>query len=207
MITIAAVRTPVRLLLLLIACIAASSGHAGSESQSEGWMLERDTTQPSYAAVEPVRSNVNIDTVVLACEQTWSGDRLLQLQLYLTDEGVLRPIYPHSRPANDDLRAEVSIDGKVFPVALLFADDYVVLADAQAGPFPMLSNGILDAMQAGKTMTLRFDLLAEWSGRPTFDSEAVVELQAPGGHAAIAAVRRCANPGEQPRMVDAFIGH
>jgi hypothetical protein len=207
MITIVAARAPVRLLILLISFVAVSAAHAGSESPSDGWMLERGMAQPSYAAVEPVRSNVNIHTVVLACEQTLSGDRLLQLQLYLTDEGVLRPVYPHSRPANDDPRAEVSIDGNIFPVALLFADDYVVLADAQTGPFPMLSNGILDAMQAGKTMTLRFDLLAEWSGPSTFDSEAIVDLQAPGGQSAIAAVRRCAKPGEQPHMVDSFIGN
>jgi hypothetical protein len=205
MITIAGARPPLRLLLLVIAALAPFAAHAGSDALSEGWMLERGTAEPSYAAVVPTRTNVNIDTVVLACEQGW-GERLLQLQLYLTDEGVLRPIYPHARPLNDGPRAEASIDGKVFPVALLFAEDHVVLADTQVGPFPLLSDAFLDAVQAGRTMTLRFDHLAEWSGASTFDSEAVVDLQAPGGRAAIAAVRRCAEPGDEPRTAGNFVG-
>jgi hypothetical protein len=205
MITFAGPRAPLRLLLLLLACLAAPAAYAGSDALSEGWMLERGAAEPSYAAVVPTRTNVNIDTVVLACEQGW-GDRLLQLQLYLTDEGVLRPVYPHGRPLDDDPRAEASIDDKVFPVVLLFAEDHVVLADAQVGPFPLLSDAFLDAMQAGRTMTLRFDLLAEWSGASTFDSEAVVDLQAPGGREAIAAVRRCAEPGDAPRTARSYLG-
>jgi hypothetical protein len=93
----------------------------------------------------------------------------------------------------DEGLAELFIDGHVFPVDLLFANDYVVLADAQDGPFPMLSEGLVTAMQTGKTMMLRFDLLAELPGQPaSFDGEAVIELEG-GGHPAIAAVRRCAD--------------
>ena len=207
MTVLAAARAGLRFLLLLMAGFAPIAANAGSDATNESWTLERDTPNPSYAAVAPVMSNVNIDTVVLACEQGWGGNRLLQLQLYLTDEGVLRPIYPHSRLPNDDPRAEVAIDDQVFPVALLFAEDHVVLADAQAGPFPLLSQALLDAMQAGKTMTLRFDLLAEWSGSSTFDSQAVVDLRAPGGREAIATLRRCGEPREQPRMVGSFAGN
>jgi hypothetical protein len=47
------------------------------------------------------------------------------------------------------------------PVALLFADDYVVLADAQEGPFPLLSDRLMAAMQSAQTMILRLDLLDE----------------------------------------------
>jgi hypothetical protein len=205
MITIATARMPCGLLLLLLACLAGPAAHAGSDGLSEGWMLERGTTQPSYAAVVPTRTKVNIDTVVLACEQG-GDDRLLQLQLYLTDEGPLRPIYPHARPLNDDPRAEVSIDGKVFPVALLFSEDHVVLADSRAGPFPLLSDNFLDAMQGGRTMTLRFDLSAERSGASAFDSDAIVDLQAPGGREAVAAVRRCAASGEEPNSARNFVG-
>ena len=76
---------------------------------------------------------------------------------------------------------------------MIFADDYVVLADSQEGPFPLLSEEFLDALQTGMTMTLRFDMLQEWPGQPpSFDSEAVVDLQAPGGRQAITSVRRCA---------------
>lgn len=194
------------MLFLLLICLWAPAASAGSKHLFDGWVLERDTAEPSYAAVTPVRANVNVDTVVLACVKGRDG-RLLQLQLYLLDEGIFRPLYPHSRPLNDDPRAEITIDGKVFPATLLFADDYVVVADSQAGRFPLLSGALLDAMQAGTMMTLRFDLLTEWSGPSSFDSEAVVDLKAPGGRAAIAAMRLCAEPGTQPRMVDSFAGH
>jgi hypothetical protein len=204
--TNAARRIASAFLLLLLASAAGSAARAGSDGLSESWILERDTAEPSYAAVGPMRSNVNIDTVVLACEQGWD-DRLLQLQLYLSDEGVLRPLYSHSQPLNDDPRAEISIDGKVFSVALLFSDDHVVLADAQSGPFPLVSDALLDAMQAGRTMTLRFDLLAEWTRPSMFDSEAVVDLKAPGGREAIAAVRRCAEPTGRRRTAESFAGN
>ena len=45
---------------------------------------------PSYAAVEPTTTNLNIDAVVLACEQA-ENSRVLQLQLYLLDDRRLRP--------------------------------------------------------------------------------------------------------------------
>jgi hypothetical protein len=81
----------------------------------------------------------------------------------------------------------------MFPVALLFADDYVVMADAQEGAFPLLSDRLMAAMQTGETMILRFNLLEESPGkRASFDGEAVVDLK--GGHQAIAAIRRCASP-------------
>jgi hypothetical protein len=169
----------------------AGMGTALGSSTNGGWTIEPDTAAPSYAVVEPARTNLNIDAVVLACESA-GGTGILQLQLYLMDEGPLQPIYPHSQSLKDDPRAEIRVDGQVFPMAVLFADDYVVLADAQEGPYPLLSNRLLDALQGGRTMTLRFDLLAEWSGPPTFDGEAFVELEAAGGFRAIAAMRRCA---------------
>jgi hypothetical protein len=47
-------------------------------------------------------------------------------------------------------------------------------------------------MQVGTQMTLHFDLLDEWPDQPaSFDSEAVIDLQALGGREAIAAMRRC----------------
>jgi hypothetical protein len=45
---------------------------------------------------------------------------------------------------------------------------------------------LIDAMAAGKTMVLRFDFLAERAGQPAaFDGEAVIELQAGRGGAAV----------------------
>jgi hypothetical protein len=69
-----------------------------------------------------------------------------------------------------------------------------VLADETAEMFPALSEPLLDAMQKGKTMVLRFDLLAEPAGQPlAFDGEAVIALQAGAGGAAVSAVRSCAS--------------
>jgi len=167
---------------------------ADLRSDGSGWIIERGTDHPSYAAVEPAVANVNVDTVVLACEETWSS-RVLQLQLYLTDDGPLQPTYIQLHPLKADPHAAITIDRRTWPVALLFADDYAVLADTLKGPFPALSDDLVGAMQAGAQMTLHFDLLEEWPGQPaSFDSEAVVDLQAPGGREAIAAMRRCADP-------------
>jgi hypothetical protein len=163
-------------------------------ANGSGWLIERGTDQPSYAAVKPAVANVNVDTVVLACEQTWRSP-VLQLQLYLTDDGPLQPTYPLLHPLKADPLAAITIDQRTWPVALLFADDYAVLADTLKGPFPALSEELVSAMQAGAQMTLHFDLLEEWPGQPaSFDSEAVVDLVAPGGREAIAAMRRCADP-------------
>jgi hypothetical protein len=142
--------------------------------------------------VEPASTNLNIDTVVLVCEEGRKG-RLLQLQLYQTEEGLLAPTYAHSTPPKDDPRAELSIDGRRFPVVLFFSENYTVLADDHDGRFPRLSNRLLSAMETGKTMKLRVDLLAEPKGPPAFDAEATVNLQSHGRAEAIGAMRRCAD--------------
>ena len=156
------------------------------------WKLERDVEPPSYAVIEPESSNLNIDSVVLACEE--AGDaRVLQLQIYLSTEGPLLPKGATPQQLKDDPRAEIAIDGHVFPVGLLFADNYAVLADETEQMFPRLSERLLDAMATGRIMVLRFDLLAERAGQPAaFDGEAVIALQAGSGGAAVSAVRRCA---------------
>src|SRR5262249_17722526 len=114
------------------------------------------------------------------------------------------PLRPRTAPATalkGDPRAEVWIDGALFPVALLFADDYVVLTDSQQGAFPKLSDRLIARMQTGKTMVLRFDLLAHDSEQsPSLDAKAIVDLQAHNGHEAIAALRRCADGSRDRRL-------
>ena len=163
-----------------------------------GWTTEPGLDQPSYAVVEPRSRNLNIDVVVLACEQA-DDRRILQLQLYLTNDGPLMPDGVEARRAKSHPRAEIAIDDHVFPVGLLFAEDHVVLSDETHETFPRLSARLLDAMEDGTTMRLRFDLAAEPVGQPAaFDGEAVVDLQTgsagPRGEA-VAAVRRCATGG------------
>lgn len=177
--------------ILVLACLGASAGQAES-LKSTAWRLEQGAVTPSYAAIEPARTNLNIDMVVLACEQAHQG-HVLQLQLYLSDDGPLRPIGVSPTDLKDDPSARISIDAAEFPVALLFAGDHVLLADATDGRFPRLSNQLLDALQKGQSMILRFHLAAKQAGHPS-DSEAMVDLRAEGADQAIAAMRLCAGP-------------
>lgn len=181
--------------LATAACLAAAAAHAEAPTAKVvAWQVEPNARPSHYAAVAPSATNLNVASVVLACEK--AGDRhVLKLQLYLTDDGPLLP--EGATPA--DLRAqpgaEIAIDGRIFPVNLLFGDQYAVLADRQVDGFAALSDGLVDEMATGRTMTLRLDLLtAHRSPANGFDGEAVVELEAGGGRAAIQAVRRCASP-------------
>lgn len=181
--------------------VAREAAATEAAGQAAGWTVERDVDPPSYAVIEPRRSTLNIDVVVLACEQA-DDRRILQLQLYLTNDGPLMPHGATAARAKTGPRAEVSIDGHDFPVALLFSEDHAVLADETEPMVPRLSERLLDAMEVGATMRLRFDLVAEPAGQPAaFDGEAVIDLQAGQGAGdrrtgargkAVAAVRRCA---------------
>ncbi|MBS0224675.1 MAG: hypothetical protein JSR91_28480 [Proteobacteria bacterium] len=156
------------------------------------WKLEPNAKPAHYAVVEPSRTDLNIANVVLACES--AGDRgILQLQLYLRDDGPLLPVNAAPSQLKDEPRAEIAIDSRIFPASLLFSDDHAVLADGQVENIASVSDALIDAMAAGRTMTLRFDLLAEPSGAPAaFDGEAVVDLSGGNGRAAVEAVRHCA---------------
>jgi hypothetical protein len=131
---------------------------------------------------------------VLACENAHDRN-VLQLQLYLTNEGPLLPKGADASRLKAAPRAEVDIDGKIFPVSLLFGDDHAVLADGEVEGFAGVSEPLVDAMAKGKTMTLRLDLLAEPRGtKAAFDGAAVIDLRADGGSAAIGAMRQCISP-------------
>ena len=182
-------------------CLFGASADA-SAGKSLGWILERDVDTPSYAYAEPTSTNLNIDTVVLTCE---AGDAttILQLQLYLKDDGPLLPSGALPSQLKQHPRAEIVIDGHAIPAAILFADDHVVLADEKRGRLPALSHRLVDAMARGRTMILRLDLITEPTGGPAaFDGEAVVDLQAGAGGAAVNAVRRCAEPKHDHRAAD-----
>jgi hypothetical protein len=174
-------------LLAMLAGVGAAPAFAA-------WKLERDVEPPSYAVIEPERSDLNIDSVVLTCAAAGNAT-VLQLQIYLSTEGPLSPKGAPQQQLKDNPRAEIAIDGRVFPVGIFFANDYAVLADETEQRFPALSASLLDAMATGSVMVLRFDLLAERAGQPAaFDGEAVIALPAASGGVAVSAVRRCATP-------------
>jgi hypothetical protein len=167
------------------------AGTADTRSPAVGWELERDAGTPSYAVTEPASTNLNIDSVVLSCEQGPSR-RGLQLRLYLSGDGLLAPLGA-GRDLKDDPTVDLIIDGLSHSAQLLFADEFVVVADSADGAMPLLSDALLDVLQVGQRMELRFQLfkMAHVEGR-AFDGIAVVALQAGAGGAAVAAVRRCA---------------
>ncbi len=181
--------------LLLIGVMSAD----GAAQQDRGWKLEPNVNPPSYAVIEPVATNLNIEALVLTCEA--AGDhRVLQFQLYMSEAGPLLPAGADPQSLRRDPRAELQIDGRIYPVSLFFAEDYVVLADAVADRIPLVSDRLLDGVQRGQTMVLRFDLVAKRAGqRPAFDGEATIDLKAAPGGAAVAAVRHCVEPSPRPR--------
>ena len=160
-----------------------------------GWALEANVASPSYAVAEPASTDLNIDAVVLSCEQG-PDRRGVQLRLYLSGSGPLTP--KGAAAVKDDPRVELVVDGVTQTAELLFADDFVVVADAADGTMPLLSDALLDKLQAGKRLELRFDLVQEPRGQaPSFDGSAVVDLQAGSGGRAVVAVRRCADQPTQ----------
>ena len=185
----------------ILLCLASLSvaGTADTFATPVGWELERDVEVPSYAVTEPASTNLNIDSVVLSCEQGPSR-RGLQLRLYLAGEGPLAPLGVR-KDLKDDPTVDLIIDGLTHSAQLLFAGDFVVVADTADRAMPLLSDALLDGLQAGRRLELRFQLVKVAHGRaPAFDGIAVVDLQAGQGGAAVAVVRRCA--GELSAMRD-----
>jgi hypothetical protein len=172
----------------LVGFCAGVSALAG-QSFAAGWDLEQGVPAPSYAFTEPESTDLNVDIVALSCEQG-PQRRGLQLRLYLSSLGPLAPRGAVS--LKDDPRVELAIDGVRHGADLLFADDSVLVADAADGSVPLLSDALVDGLQAGRRLELRFDLVREPRGQtPSFDATVVVDLQAGSGGSAIAAVRRC----------------
>jgi hypothetical protein len=178
---------------LVMACLTFNAATATSMPDSIGsWITEPGVTPPSYAVTEPIESNLNVDAVVLLCSETVHG-RALELDLYLLGPDFLVPNGADPRWLKKAPSVEIVVDGRAFGGDLLFADTYVIVADAVDRRQPLLSTALLDALQSGRRMVLRFDLLEEGAGQsPRVDSQLVVDLHA--GQAAIAAVRRCASP-------------
>lgn len=187
-------------LAALLLCLTTSWALAETQ-RLDGWVLEPGVDVPSYAVTDPASTNLNIDTIVLMCEEG-VATRIVQLHLYLSDAGPLAPKGVVASALKPDPRVEIVIDRRVFAASLFFADDYALVADSKRERFPVLSESLLDAMATGRTMSLRFDLVSERPGHPAaFDGEAIVNLQAGRGGQAVYAVRRCAEP-----VADSFLG-
>ncbi|MDI1285547.1 MAG: hypothetical protein PSV46_14235 [Reyranella sp.] len=192
--------------LLVLSALALSfvagqcfAGVAAAQSAIPGWVLEKDVDAPSYSVVEPTRTDVNVDSVVLSCEHG-AQHTGLQLRLYLTEAGPIAPLRAGARTTalKDDPALELAIDGVSHDVRLVFAGDSIIVADAADGAMPILSAALVRALQRGRRLELRFHLLQKAPGQASsVDGSAVVELQAGRGGSAVAAVQRCAGKREQ----------
>lgn len=179
---------------LILAGLVSIAGPA--MAGAAGWALEANVAKPSYAVAEPTSTDLNIDTVVLSCEQG-PDRRGVQLRLYLSGTGPLAP-KAAATALKDDPRVELVVDGVSQTADLLFADDFVVVADAADGSMPLLSEALLEKLQAGRRLELRFDLVQKPGGQASaFDASTVVDLQAGSGGRAVAAVRLCADQPTQ----------
>jgi hypothetical protein len=181
---------PGRLLAFVATTFLVLAGPAAARGPLGGWDLEKDVEAPTYAVAEPASTDLNVDTVVLSCEQG-PDRRGVQLRLYLSGNGPLAPL--QAGRLKSDPRLEIVVDGVSHKVDLLFADHFVVVADTADGTMPLLSDKLVDALQRGRKMELRFDLVEEPAGQAAaFDGTAVFELQAGRGGSAVARIRRCA---------------
>ena len=181
------------------ALIAGLAGSAGARPPAGGpgggWVLEADVDQPTYAFAEPASSDLDIDTVVLSCEPGPVRNGL-QLRLYPRGGGPLAATGTDrgTGAPKADPRFELAIDGVRHEAQLLFADSFVVVADTEDGATPLLSDRLVRALQRGRTLELRFDLVQEAAGQaPAFDGHATVELQAGRGGGAVTTLKRCAD--------------
>lgn len=186
------VRAPKLAIAFVLAFMLLISNSGAALDNPGAWMTEPGVAPPGYAVTVPLETDVNVDIVVLTCVQSASGTTL-ELDLYLTGIEPLMPDGANPALLKDMASVEIDIDGRVFPADLLFTDGYVLVVDAFDRDIPQLSSALLNAMQSGSRMVMRFDLLEEGAGQAArFDGVLVIDLAA--GQGAVKEVRRCALP-------------
>src|SRR5215831_20267397 len=91
--------------IMVAACLLVGPGLAKVDG---GWELQETEGQPAFATAIPSSTNLNIESVVLACERADDGD-VLQLQLYpagndVSIHAIGPPVWSYGE------RAEIKID-------------------------------------------------------------------------------------------------
>jgi hypothetical protein len=187
---------PLVALLAALSPLSAGQADAGDASYDPGagWQLERDVDTPTYAFIEPTITDLDIDVIVLSCEPI--GQRVgLQLRLYPLEPGPLRS--SHSTSVALDPEVAIEIDGRRHNARLLFADDFVIVADAADGAVPILSSSLVASLQAGRDLTMKLHSIeASPASVPVPTLQITADLQAGIGGTAITTLRRCAAPND-----------
>lgn len=178
--------------LVILALIFGDSQVKSSEGSRPGgpaWSLTAGDGQNLYAVATPAAATLNLKAVVVSCEIA-GGLRTLNLQLYPTTQGPLLPNGASREQIKDEPRVRLEVDGAVVPADIYFAGEFAVVANQVGGGRPVITPALAAALEKGKEMILRFDLLRDQPGAPPFDAFAVVTLNSANGAASIAAVRR-----------------
>lgn len=187
---------PLVALLAALSPLSAGQADAGDASYDPGagWQLERDVDAPTYAFIEPTFTDLDIDVIVLSCEPIGRRGGL-QLRLYPLKPGPLRS--SHSTPVTLDPDVAIEIDGRRHHARLLFADDFVIVADAADGAVPILSSPLIASLQTGRHLILKLrSTEAPPTSVPVPALQITADLQAGIGGTAIAMLRRCAAPND-----------
>lgn len=187
---------PLVALLAALSPLSAGQADAGDAcfDPGAGWQLERDVDSPTYAFIEPTITDLDIDVMVLSCEPI--GRRVgLQLRLYPPEPGPLRS--SRSAPFDLDPDVVIEIDGSKHDARLLFADDFVIVADAADGAVPILSSSLIASLQTGRRLILKLHSIeASPASVPIPSLRITADLQAGIGGTAITTPRRCAAPND-----------
>lgn len=158
------------------------------EESSSSWQLKSGQGQSLFAVTAPTRATLNLKMVAVACEIV-DGAKVFHLQLYTTG-GPLLPDGTDRSQAKDQPRVRLEIDGAVTQASLYFAGEFAVVANQTTGGRPVLTPAVGAALEKGRELTIRFDLVRDQNPAVPFDAYAVVNLAATGGASSIAAVRR-----------------
>jgi hypothetical protein len=106
--------------LIAVAFVIVTAGQAECAAPGvKGWEIEQGVDNPSYAVIEPTKTNLNIDVLVLTCDVVRTAS-ILQLQLYLSTDGPLMAKGAKTGLLREDPRAVMAIDGGAFPVTMFF---------------------------------------------------------------------------------------
>jgi hypothetical protein len=171
------------LLFLLLVALALVFG----DNVSSSWQLKSGQGQSLFAVAAPTQSTLNLKMAAVACEFV-DGAKVFHLQLYPSGEGPLLPTGANPSQLKDQARVRLEIDGSVIQASIYFAGEFAVVANQISGGKPVLTAAVGTALEKGKQLTVRLDLIKEQRADVPFDAYAIFNLA--DGQASIAAVRR-----------------
>lgn len=188
-------RSPILRILLIVAgvfvgllVILMSVGLLFGGSASTGWQLRSGAGEALFAYAVPGAKTLNLKYVVVGCEFV-DGAKVFHMQLYPDGVGPLLPAGADRNQLKDEAKVRLEIDGALIPASIHFAGEFAVVADQISDGRPVLTPAVGAALEKGRELTVRFDLLRDRSAGAPFDAYATVAL-ANGGSQAIGAVRR-----------------